>query len=51
MPNFICELEHGTPDHDNLRAPAARDLLPGELDFNPTTGAVMRVSSRTVIDQ
>ena len=41
MPNLICELEHGTPDHDNLRTPAARDLLPGELDFNPTTGAVM----------
>ena len=41
MPNLICVLEHGTPDHDNLRTPAARDLLPGELDFNPTTGAVM----------
>lgn len=40
MPNLIAELEHGTPDHDNVRTPAARALLPGELDFNAANGAV-----------
>jgi hypothetical protein len=40
MPNAIFELAHGTPAHENFRNPAARDLLPGELDFNVTTGFV-----------
>lgn len=41
MSNIVLKLAHGNPDHDNMRNAAARDLLPGELDFNATTGAVM----------
>ncbi len=40
MSNATFELAHGNPAHDNFRNGAARDLLPGELDFNVTTGFV-----------
>ena len=40
MSNATFELAHGNPAHDNFRNGAARDLLPGELDFNATTGFV-----------
>lgn len=41
MSNAVCELVHGNPGHDNIRDGAARNLLPGEIDFNGTTGKVM----------
>ena len=41
MTNAKVELVHGNPSHDNIRDGAARDLVPGEIDFNATTGKVM----------
>lgn len=38
MSNITFELAHGSPDHANIRTAATRDLLPGEIDYNATSG-------------
>lgn len=38
MSNITFELAHGSPDHTNSRQVASRDLLPGEIDYNATSG-------------
>ncbi len=38
MANITFELAHGEPDHTNVRTPATRVLLPGEIDYNATSG-------------
>lgn len=38
MANITFELAHGSPDHANIRTPAERELLPGEIDYNGTSG-------------